>query len=136
MLQDTTATIDDFIPKFRMNPYSYVGTLTKDEIKNGGKVKMSPTDIIHQVCKYFNLQYKDLICKGKRSNRKRNIYACRSLCIYFLCKKTALPLKEIGGYFGKSEHTTPRSNRIDVEEKIKIKDLIIYPAYLYLCEIL
>jgi len=128
--------MDNFIPKIRMSPYAYVGTLTKEEIKNGGKVKMSATDIINQVCKYYNIQYKDLICNGKRSNRTRKIYACRSLCVYFLCKKTPLSLKEIGGYFGKSEHTTPRSNRVDAEEKIKMKDSIIYPAYLYLSEIL
>jgi len=120
-----------------VSPWIYLGTLSHEEVKNGGRRYQKPMDIINAVCEYFKIPYSELIKKsdtGYRSYRGKMIYACRSTCVYFLSLRTQLTLKEIAALFNKKEHTTVLYNRRDVMGKVRVKDDIIYPAYKYLIE--
>lgn len=85
----------------------------KDEVTE--KEAIGADDIINSVCKYYNVDKKDLT--GKKKNKE--IVDPRQMCIYLITELTDLPLTSIGGYFGGRDHTTVMHARDKIAEQVK-----------------
>lgn len=64
----------------------------------------APDDLIRDVCYFFKISIEDM----KKKSRERKVLTPRQVCTYAMKLKFGhiLTLKEIGGYFGKNEHST------------------------------
>jgi chromosomal replication initiator protein len=74
-----------------------VKIVSKERVQN---IKIE--DIEDVVCKIFNVGKEELQSKS----RKANIAAARMVAMYFTNRLTDMPLKAIGWYFGKRDHST------------------------------
>ena len=84
---------------------------------DSGNVLPTPSLIISQVCKFYNVD--EIILRG--SQRTRNIAEPRQIAMYLIRKLTNLSLPEIGQQFAK-DHTTVMHSIKQVEQKLKSGD--------------
>jgi chromosomal replication initiator protein len=71
-------------------------------VSNERKKEVSIEEIEQIVCTVFNLSSQELQSKS----RKANIAAARMTAMYFANQLTDMPLKAVGWYFGKRDHST------------------------------
>ena len=89
----------------------------EDMFKNEGSALPTPSLIISQVCKFYNVDEIDL--RGSKKNK--GIAEPRQIAMYLVRKLTNLSLPEIGMQFGK-DHTTALYNIRKVENLLKDGD--------------
>jgi len=84
---------------------------------DNGNILPTPSLIISQVCKFYNVD--EIILRG--SQRTRNIAEPRQIAMYLIRKLTNLSLPEIGQQFAK-DHTTVLHSIRQVEQRLKNGD--------------
>lgn len=112
-----------------VSPYAYVGMRMlrrRNENLNSAFQLKRAYDIIDYVCKYCGVPKEDVLKYG----RKRPAVDVRHICAFFIRKKTALSLKQIGEIFGGKDHTSILNSIKQVntflssKEDTDIKDII------------
>jgi len=86
--------------KLKLTPDAVVKILGENFKKQ--KTKVTPKEIINQICTYYTIKPKDL--KGKR--RLKEVVRPRQVAMYLLRDLTDLPLTEVGELLGGRDHTT------------------------------
>ena len=78
--------------------------------------------IVQHTCEYYRVSKAELI--GKKKNKE--IVIPRQVCIYLICDilGQAMPLVNIGEYFGGRDHTTVMHARDKISDVIKTNDVI------------
>ncbi len=77
--------------------------------------RISPRDIIHNVCDEFGVSVRDV--RGKR--RTADLVTPRQVCMYLLRKELDLPLEQIAKELNRGDHTTVMHAISRVEEKME-----------------
>lgn len=90
------------IKKTEISPELVESLLNKNEEVNGKILRVSPTDMISAVSKYYSLGKKSLLGES----RARPIARPRQILMYLLRKELSLPLEEVGRLIGNRDHTT------------------------------
>ena len=85
----------------------------EDMFKAEGNAVPTPSLIVSQVCKFYNVD--EVILRG--SQRTRNIAEARQIAMYLIRKLTNLSLPDIGAEFGK-DHTTVMHSIKKVESEL------------------
>ncbi len=89
----------------------------EDMFKAEGNTLPTPSLIISQVCKFYNVD--EIILRG--SQRTKNVAEARQIAMYLIRKLTNLSLPDIGQEFGK-DHTTVLYSIEKVEKELKKGD--------------
>ena len=89
----------------------------EDMFKSEGNALPTPSLIISQVCKFYNVD--EIILRG--SQRKKNVAEARQIAMYLIRKLTNLSLPDIAQEFGK-DHTTVLYSIDKVEKELNKGD--------------
>ena len=92
----------------------------EDMYKAEDYILPTPSLIISQVCKFYNVD--EIILRG--SGRMKNIVEARQIAMYLIRKLTNLSLPEIGQQFAK-DHTTVLHSITKVESELKKGDVTL-----------
>lgn len=79
------------------------------------KVQLDPYEIISTVCRYINVDERDVVSKKREDKLK----TARQLIMYLCRSHTDLSLIEIGAVFGSRDHTTVMSGISAVKHRIE-----------------
>lgn len=77
--------------------------------------RLTPETIIDVVCKYYGVEYKEVVGKKK----SKEIVEPRMIAIYLISDMLDVPLVSIGKIFGGRDHTTIIHSRDKITEKLK-----------------
>lgn len=94
-----------------------VSRAVEDMFKAEGNVLPTPSLIVSQVCKFYNVD--ETILRG--SQRTKNVAEARQIAMYLIRKLTNLSLPDIGQEFAK-DHTTVLHSIRKVEDELKKGD--------------
>ncbi|MBE7074950.1 MAG: chromosomal replication initiator protein DnaA [Clostridiales bacterium] len=102
LMGKTTATMEDAYQAFKEDQFE------KQE-------RITPENIIKEVCNYFNISEYEITGKKK----SKDIVEPRMIAIYLIDNTLNLPLVTIGKIFGGRDHTTIMHSREKITEQIK-----------------
>lgn len=92
-----------------------VSRAVRDMFKDQSDLLPSPSIIIEEVCKFYNLENDDL--RGQQRNR--NTVLARQIAMYLIRRMTNLSLSDIGQEFNGRDHTTAMHSISRIEEMLK-----------------
>ncbi len=92
-----------------------ISTVIRDMFKNENNSLPTPSLIISQVCKFYNLD--ETVLRG--SQRTKGIAEARHVAIYLIRKLTNLSTPDIGKEFSGRDHTTVLNSITRIEDQLK-----------------
>lgn len=102
-----------------VNDMDVVNAALKDYAEDAKEV-VTIQKIADIVCRYYNLDFKDLT--GKKKNKE--IVVPRQICIYLITEFLSTPLIAIGEFFGGRDHTTIMHARDKISATIRENKII------------